>query len=80
MTVAKEISKHKLVLAGVQVRWGSDVPIQQSNMHFSKEREMRIMNYAQVLFVHKRIISAVTWVQFVTMSYVAVRSAKRLLV
>jgi hypothetical protein len=40
VTVSKELSKYKLDLVGVQeVRWeGGD------NVHFSTEREMRIMN------------------------------------
>jgi hypothetical protein len=39
MTVAKELSKYKLDLVGVQVRWA---PNQQANIHFSKGRRMRI--------------------------------------
>jgi hypothetical protein len=44
MTLAIEISQYKLDLAGAQVRWDSDIPNQQANMHFSMEREKRIMN------------------------------------
>jgi hypothetical protein len=45
MTVAKEISKYKLHLVGVQeVTWDEAAPNQQANIHFSMERGMRIMN------------------------------------
>jgi hypothetical protein len=50
-------------------------PNQQPNVHFSTERGMIIMNYANVsFFVHKKIISAVERVEFVsdTMSYIIV--------
>jgi hypothetical protein len=57
--VSKELSNYKLGLVGCM---RSDeralAPNQQENTHFSAERGMRIMNWAQV-FVHKRIISAV---------------------
>jgi hypothetical protein len=33
-------------------------------IHISMEREMTIMNWVQVFFVHKRIISAVKRVEF----------------
>jgi hypothetical protein len=47
---------------------------QQQNIHFSTEREMRIMNWIQV-FVLNRIISAVKRVEFVSdrMSYIILR-------
>jgi hypothetical protein len=37
MTAAKEISKYKLDLVGVQVRWDRDAPNQQENVRFSME-------------------------------------------
>jgi hypothetical protein len=50
-------------------------PNQQVNIHFSMESRMRIMNYVQVFFVRKRIISAVKKVEFVSdrMSYIILR-------
>jgi hypothetical protein len=49
-------------------------PNLRENTHFSKERGMRIMNYVQI-FVHKRIISAVKMVEFVSdrKSYIILR-------
>jgi hypothetical protein len=44
-TVAEEISKYKLDLAGVQkVTWDEAAPNQWANIHFSMERGMRTMN------------------------------------
>jgi hypothetical protein len=45
MTVAKEISKYKSDLLGVQVSSAGTegAPNQQANIHFSMERGMRIM-------------------------------------
>jgi hypothetical protein len=41
VTVAKELSKDKLDLVGVQeVRWDSSDPKQQANIHFSMETVM----------------------------------------
>jgi hypothetical protein len=45
MTVAKEISKYKLNLVGVQeVRWGGGGTEPAGEYHFSMERGIRIMN------------------------------------
>jgi hypothetical protein len=50
---------------GVQeVRW--EQQDQQGNTHFSLERGMRIKNWVQVFFLHKRIISSVKRVEFVS--------------
>jgi exonuclease III len=45
------------------------------NTHFSTERGMKIMNQVQGFFVHKRIISAVKRVEFVSdwVSYIILR-------
>jgi hypothetical protein len=43
-TVAKEISKYKLDLVRVQVRWDGDGTNLQTNIHFSIRRGMKIMN------------------------------------
>jgi hypothetical protein len=32
---------------------------EQANIHFSMEMGMKIINYVQIFFVHKRIMSAV---------------------
>jgi hypothetical protein len=42
--MAKEISKYKLHLAGVQIKWDRVAPNQQVNIHCVIERGMRIMN------------------------------------
>jgi hypothetical protein len=43
--VAEEISNYKLDLVGVQkVRWDRGGTEQQVNIHFSMEKEMKIMN------------------------------------
>jgi hypothetical protein len=50
MTAAKEISKYKLYLVGVQeVRWdmGSTEPVGK-NTFFNRKRAMRIMIYVQI--------------------------------
>jgi hypothetical protein len=49
---------------------------QHGNTHFSMERIMGILCYLHIIFVHKRIISAVKRVEFVSdrMSYVILRS------
>jgi hypothetical protein len=49
---------------------------QQVNIHFSMEKGIKLMNWAQVFFVHKRIMSAVKRVEFVSdrMSYIILRS------
>jgi hypothetical protein len=51
-------------------------PNQQENTHFSMERGMRIMSCVQVLLLHKRIISAVKRVEFVSdsMLYIIIMS------
>jgi hypothetical protein len=48
---------------------------QQLHIHFSMEKGVRIMNYVQFFFVHKRIISAVKRVEFVSnkMWYIILR-------
>jgi hypothetical protein len=44
MTDAKEISKYKLHLVGVQdARWDTGDKNQQANVHFSTESAMRII-------------------------------------
>jgi hypothetical protein len=50
---------------------GALAPNLTENTHFHTERGMRIMNYVQVIFVHKRIISAVKRIEFISvkMSY-----------
>jgi exonuclease III len=45
MSVAKEVSKYKLDIVGVQeVRWAEVALNQQTNIHFCMERGMRITN------------------------------------
>jgi hypothetical protein len=47
-------------------------PHQRENTHFSMEWVMRTMDWVQVIFIHKRIISAIKRVEFVNdrMSYI----------
>jgi ACT domain-containing protein len=66
--VAEEISKYKLDLVGVQ-----EVALnQQANINFSMEKGTRSMNWVQVFFIRKRILSAVKRAEFVSdrMSYI----------
>jgi hypothetical protein len=54
MTVLRELSRYRLDLMGVQVRWVSSGTTQK-NTHFSMGRGIRTMNWVQVFFVCKRI-------------------------
>jgi hypothetical protein len=67
MTVAREISKYKLGLVGVQeVRWdrGGDEPAGEYTFFYGKENENH--EFGTGFFVHRRIISAVQRVEFVS--------------
>jgi hypothetical protein len=71
-TVAEVVSKYK----GVQeVRWVGGGTKPASQYTFSMGREIRITNWVQVFFVHKRIMSAVKRVEFVSdrISYIILR-------
>jgi hypothetical protein len=64
--VAEEISKYKLDKLEYRRSDGMEVALnQQANIHFSMERGMKIMNWVQVFFIHKSIISEVKSVEFV---------------
>jgi hypothetical protein len=59
ITVATKIAKYKLDLVGVQGSDGTGVaPNQQTNIHFSMERGMRIMNYVQFFCTQDNRISS----------------------
>jgi hypothetical protein len=75
MTVAKEISKYKLDSVGVQeVRWdrGGTEPAGQYSFFYGKGNQNHVLGTSFFFFVHKRIISAVKRVEFVSdrMSYI----------
>jgi hypothetical protein len=76
MTISWGLSKCKLDLVGVQeVRWedGGTEPAGEYTFFYGKENENRELGTGS--FVHKRIISAVKGVEFVSdrMSYIILR-------
>jgi hypothetical protein len=63
--VAEEISKYKLDLVGVQeVRWGGTEPTGKYTFFYGKRNENHELGTG--IFVHKRIISAVKRVMFMS--------------
>jgi exonuclease III len=75
MTVSRELPRYRLDLVGVQeVKWEGSGTVPAGEYTFCMERGMRTMNWVQV-FVHKRIISAVKRVEFVSdrTSYIILR-------
>jgi exonuclease III len=75
-TVSKELARYKLGLAGVQeVRWenGGTEPVGEYTFFYGKRNENHELGTG--FFVHKRIISAVKRVEFVSdrMSYIILR-------
>jgi hypothetical protein len=76
MTVTKEVYKYKLDVVGVQnVRWdtGGTEPAGEYTFFYGKANQNHELGTG--FFVHKRIISEVTWVEFVcdSRSYIILR-------
>jgi exonuclease III len=76
VTVVKELARYKLDLVGLQeVKWdrGGTKPAGEHTFFCVKGNEN--LELGTGLFVHKRILSAVKWVQFVSdrMSYIILR-------
>jgi hypothetical protein len=75
MTVSRELSRYRLDLVGVQVRWkgSGTVPAGEYTFFYGNENENQELGTS--FFVHKRIISAVKRVEFVNdwMSYIILR-------
>jgi hypothetical protein len=65
VTVSRELPRYILHLVGVQVRWEGSGTAPAGEYTFCMERGMSTMNWVQSFFVHKRIISAVKWAEFV---------------
>jgi hypothetical protein len=76
LTVSRELSKYKLDLVGMQdVRWEDSrtKPVEECTFFYGKWNEDH--EFGTGFFVHKRIISAVKRVEFVSdrMSYIILR-------
>jgi len=73
--IARELASYKLHLMGVQeVRWDKGGTVKAGDYIFSMEMKRKSsMRYK--IFVHRRIVSAVKTVQFVShrMSYIVLR-------
>jgi hypothetical protein len=79
MTVASEISKYKLDIVGVQVRWdkGGTEPAGEYTFLYGKGNENHELDTG--FFVHRRIVSAVKRVEFISdrISYMILRGRWR---
>jgi hypothetical protein len=76
MTVSREISRYRLDSVGVQeVRWEGSGTAPAGEHTFFYEKEIENHEFRIGSFIHKRIVSAVKRVEFVSdrMSYIILR-------
>jgi hypothetical protein len=67
MAATMVLARYKLDLVGVQeVRWDKEGTVKAGDYSFSMGKEIKIISWEQVFFVHHRIVSTVKRVEFVS--------------